>query len=856
MEARARLSRLIRKLERAAESRVARLHAHRDRRQRRALSGTPGNADSVACENKVGGASAGQYSGVCHAAARTVQTHWRAVLHSNRNTAALVEGFQNTGLTRTVQNVSSPQPLNPPGEQSVESFDRIAEILSSPRTIKATASLLERIECLLHILIQRDGHLHNSTKDKHKHRHGQVRHKVGGRHSSRYQVRPFLSAYMILTHPHVVLNGATRNDGFRLLRKEAVLWTAAKALISSFHGFKAVFLVPVKDQTPLRLLLTNFEQSWVHYIHQFYVWKGRDAMALEAQLIQAAMELESSRRIKLASRRPSTDKRASNDDMRALSQGVDHDLDLIGRRVFQLAGKEGATRLEVALKAVNAGVEAQSLPSASSSPPSSASSGFSSPEGEGAMYAQMPQMGSNASLAWQLLYDKSWRISSEALENEWELLLASSLDEKSKASDTIKGKEEENHSVTLQPLMDAMDGVATLLPPPHSAGKVDYRREVAHLEEEITSAVEKSANEVVKLVDAAFRLALALGSPARDGPAKEAYHALHQGLSHPENDRMKNFTLEKAVKLVSIQWRLLRIDLANTYLSSLATKFGGEYQDLYDCARTKLNLSVSNVPNTLAWMALSSSRAALLPSIVDHGTAKATIKEPFQCPKLRSGRTLVVVPNTEKTQRWDSSSIGNDSMERIPCPTENWQRTLRVGLVLWIAGQGPFTKIELPETLRLDVARLHAAKVEFQRTLVLGIVLDLDLDFDLDIKRLRAILASPDIDIDDIVTEVVCQKGKVHGSSKGEADKEKGVRDVLKSKLSPHSIAIQDWTEYLTDELIRQVNCLGGSSHDRQHQHNLSADVHSIGSILLKIASVHERVFGDLYCGLDQSLSA
>lgn len=867
VEAHARLSRLVRRLERAAESRAARLHAHRDRRHKRALSSTHHTPDANRDSEEKVEALTNQYSTACHAAARAVQTHWRLLLRHGKTTAALADGFQSIGLTSTVhamQAVGSIGLLSP-DNQSSESFDRVAQMLSSTRTIKATASLLGRIECLLQVLIHRDSKSHHS-KQKHEHKHKQIQkhklthdhHKVGDKHSAKYQVRPFLSAYMILSHPHVVLNAASRKGGFGLLKKETALWTASKALISSFHALNASFLAKKESNRPVRVLLTDFERSWVHYIHQFTVWKGRDALALESQLIQTALELEMSRQSKLASRRPSTDMRASDEDMRALSEGVDRDLDLIGNRLFRLAGKKGTNRLKAALKAVNADEVMQAVPCSTSTCSSTESVHRS--------------IGSNVALAWQLFYDTSWRLSSEALETEWKLILATPFEKG--ASTGRSGYNGGNRSISLQPLSDALSGVVSLLPLSDSASNIMGNRDrVAELEEKVKTTsldledLKGCINEGIALVNEAFCLALALGSPARDDPAQNAYRALQHELSRPSDDQSKDqCILNKAIRLVSLQWRLLRVDLANAYLTSFVTKSIETFEDVYEYVRTKLDLSLTNVPRTHAWMALSSARAALIPT-TDASTTTTTGREgAFQCPKLRAGLANACAQ--------DLPVFKSDTKVTANPPVEHWQRVLRVGLVLWVAGQGPIPKIGLPETLTLDAARLHSAKVEFQRTLVLGILLDLNRNLDenryndamearkaskiadkLDIKRLRAILASPDVGVDDIVTELVNQKRMTDQSpkekeeqSKSDKEEEHEVREAFKSMLSPHSTVMQDWTEYLADELIRHVNCLPESSADQcQHHLDLTADMDTIVSIILKVAYVQERVWGDLY---------
>lgn len=71
------------------------------------------------------------------------------------------------------------------------------------------------------------------------------------------------------------------------------------------------------QQPPATLasLLVAFDDSWLEYLDQFVVWKGRDAQGLEQELMLMAVRLERSMRVKLGRRELDSPEVQANPDL-------------------------------------------------------------------------------------------------------------------------------------------------------------------------------------------------------------------------------------------------------------------------------------------------------------------------------------------------------------------------------------------------------------------------------------------------------------------------------------------------------------------------------------------------------------
>ena len=305
--------------------------------------------------------------------------------------------------------------------------------------------------------------------------------------------RVFLSAYMIVNYPDVVLSGhasglAPASD----VTQEARLREAAVRTIARFED--AVFVVGegdgeekagVADVDEAVIAVAEesspqhrhqFISSYLIYLDQFNSWKSHDAAGLENDLIKAAVELESSRLVKLVelSERVGSIGVRHQVDIDAMVEGVDHDLGLIEERVESLTGSQGVARLKAALEAVKAAhhhhqmAQGEMDPIVSGSPQPSSSPLKSSPlrkmsrremiEAPTSSNTTPSSAGNNAtpngsssanafsgnqrlSLMWSLLYDAKWRLPTRVLELVSEEVLSGVVDDGSAALSALSDDE-------------------------------------------------------------------------------------------------------------------------------------------------------------------------------------------------------------------------------------------------------------------------------------------------------------------------------------------------------------------------------------------------------------------------------
>jgi hypothetical protein len=257
---------------------------------------------------------------------------------------------------------------------------------------------------------------------------------------AKYNARVFLSAYMIVNYPEVVLSGGSGGVSYVSAgaTQEARLTKAASHMIAEFD--RRVFGGD-RDHAGWSKggaanISGNFLEAYVAYTDQFNMWKSHDAAGLENDLIKAAVELESSKLIKLNELSVRTNGVRHQVDIDALVEGVNHDLRLIEERVGSLTGTSGVARLKAALVAVKSSHETVKESEGSplkTSPLRKMSrkeswgvDSVGSNESNEALKSSDREKGVkenkeiNLSLMWNLLYDPRWRLPTGSLELQWD----------------------------------------------------------------------------------------------------------------------------------------------------------------------------------------------------------------------------------------------------------------------------------------------------------------------------------------------------------------------------------------------------------------------------------------------------
>ncbi|XP_039035197.1 uncharacterized protein LOC120171587 isoform X2 [Hibiscus syriacus] len=288
---------------------------------------------------------------------------WRWFLRQKKTTLDLAKAYDSLKINKT----------------SVKSmpFEQFAHLIESSATLQTLKALLDRIES--RIKASRSGgaadqlssldnidHLLKrvATPKRKTTPRTSMRSREGKRvtsvretaeslaKSSRYPVRVFLCAYMILGHPDAVLSGQGE--------REVALAKSAEAFVQEFELLIKIILEgPIQNSDkesqcalPRRLTfmsqLTAFDKAWCFYLNCFVVWKVKDAQLLEDDLVRAACQLELSM-IQKCKLTPEGDNTALTHDLKAIQRQVMEDQKLLRKKVQHLSGCAGIERMECAL---------------------------------------------------------------------------------------------------------------------------------------------------------------------------------------------------------------------------------------------------------------------------------------------------------------------------------------------------------------------------------------------------------------------------------------------------------------------------------------------------------------------------
>ncbi|KAK8558569.1 hypothetical protein V6N13_098221 [Hibiscus sabdariffa] len=264
-------------------------------------------------------------------------------------------------------------------ENSVKSipFEQLALLIESVSTLQTVKALLDRIESHIkassevgstdHLssvvnidhLLKRVATPKRRTTHRTSVRSREAKRVVSGMEaakslttSSRYPVRVFLCAYMILGHPEAVLSGQGEC--------EIALAKSAEAFVREFELLVKIVLegpIQSSDEEPdtalskrltFRSQLAAFNKVWCSYLSCFVMWKVKDAQSLEEDLVRAACQLELSMIQKCKLTR-AVDNTALTHDMKAIQRQVMEDQKLLREKVQHLCGDAGIERMECAI---------------------------------------------------------------------------------------------------------------------------------------------------------------------------------------------------------------------------------------------------------------------------------------------------------------------------------------------------------------------------------------------------------------------------------------------------------------------------------------------------------------------------
>lgn len=223
-------------------------------------------------------------------------------MHLRKTTVALAKAFEALELS----------------EESVKSmsFEQLALLIESSTIIQSAKALLDCLEsqCLNsqaatgglsslenidHLLRRvaspiRKGNTNNEKLSKHI--LSSIEAPLSPVALSRYPVRVFLCAYMILGHPDAVFN--------RRIECENDLVQSATNFVREFELLLKIIINGSVETTQeeraslkpsrssFRSQLESFDKAWCSYLFHFVAWKESDVKLLEQDLVRAACQLE------------------------------------------------------------------------------------------------------------------------------------------------------------------------------------------------------------------------------------------------------------------------------------------------------------------------------------------------------------------------------------------------------------------------------------------------------------------------------------------------------------------------------------------------------------------------------------
>ncbi|KAL4439722.1 hypothetical protein ABPG75_002723 [Micractinium tetrahymenae] len=372
------------------------------------------------------------------------------------------------------------------------------------------------------------------------------------------------------------------------------------------------------------------------------------------------------------------------------------------------------------------------------------------------------------------------------------------------------------------------------------------------------------------------------GAPARDEAAAAGQAALRQQVAAAAGEAgATGAAAVRALRLLSVQLKMLRVDAANAHLRALAAQLQLGGAAAWATAKLEAMLGSASshgsweqlgawLPHSRAWLAGASGQ---LPQVEQLATLTAAaqsnaslVPERHQAlPSLRAGlRASGAGPG-------GSSSTTQQLPLQAPVDHRSWQGLVRLGLVQLVSGEGTIGRLPLPELLRLDASRLHAAQGDFQRLLVLTTCLLLvrqgsatsgrsfgPADLASTKQRLAVLLADPAMRLPDLAAEVARLSG-------GElsAARERAVQDSIHRMLSRSSGAMKALSSGLSTALLALLLLDPDSSRAQEQAAlalrrcgaaDLAHEVAELAQQLAAVAAVSEAVCAQWYHALSSNL--
>lgn len=402
---------------------------------------------------------------------------------------------------------------------------------------------------------------------------------------------------------------------------------------------------------------------------------------------------------------------------------------------------------------------------------------------------------------WELLYDRNFQLVSDTIEEVWSSALA--IEDPKMPSLTMQDAQSTPRALQKQIAMiaekafwdsveeklAAEDGgaavqvctmlleigqdISATLPNTTSARVVnEYLKNEAELLK-LLQGGEQNTNDLktsglLLLLEHTSELLRECGSEARNAAAVEAQSKVKENIVRALEGGERG-SLAKAVcralRLLYAQLKVLRFDLANTRIRALSALLTGSKAIQYVQAKflntfglTQGENPIEKLPKMEKWIEeVQQARRSL-----------ELVLEPLNADLTNPSRTII--PSSMRSGiRMGSSS--NGSLEQwpevqyiSPVIATSWRGTFRIGLIHLVTSPTPLTTQNVPETLHLDVQRLHNVQNSYQRLVVTSAALltlqqvkqeAIPQEALVDMKRrLAVILENPTVNLSTLTSEL------------------------------------------------------------------------------------------------------
>ncbi|KAK8616375.1 hypothetical protein V6N13_017927 [Hibiscus sabdariffa] len=718
---------------------------------------------------------------------------WRQFLRQRKTTLDLAKAFDSLKINKT----------------SVKSmpFEQLALLIESVATLQTVKALLDRIESRVKASRFGEAADHLSSLDNIDHLLKRVatpkrkttprtsmRSREGKRVASmretakslaklsRYPVRIFLCAYMILGHPDAVLSGQGE--------REVALTKSAEVFVQEFELLiKIIFEGPIQNsdkesrcaltrRLTFRSQLTAFDKAWCSYLNCFVVWKVKDARLLEEDLVRAACQLELSM-IQKCKMTPEGDSTALTHDMKAIQRQVVEDQKLLREKVQHLSGDAGIERMECALSETRTKFfQARE----SGSPMGSPLASFISPNTHGSPRSLITQKDDRSGLAQtpnrvvrSLFKEDGSSVSSSSSQSdvqlgssvekpmvtENELIVNEFLHGQCGFVDNFSATEEDKNSINAKMreimekafwdrIMESMQQDEPDFDPVIGLVR-EVRDEICELaprswREEITDAIDlEILSQVLKsgkldiaylgrILEFALITLQKLSAPANDDEIKAANQSLLKELSEicearENSDNSPARAMIKGLRFVLEQIQVLKLEISKARIRLMEPLLKGPAAlDYLTKGFTNRYGPPSNanssLPLTMRW--LSSISNCKDQEWGEHQNSLSTLKaNGSSSQELLISITLKTGGNYSSGNASQMTSLNPNASnftghEQPECKGERVDVLVRLGLLKLVSGVSGLTPDALPESFSLNFSRLRSVQAEIQKIIVIS----------------------------------------------------------------------------------------------------------------------------------------